>query len=44
MASKEQDLLPFFGLFTEFEGDLIESQINLAQKINDAADKLRGDS
>ncbi len=44
LLSKEQDLFPFFGLFTEDEGNLIETQIDLAQKINDAADKLRGDS
>ncbi|OLS19229.1 MAG: hypothetical protein HeimC3_46600 [Candidatus Heimdallarchaeota archaeon LC_3] len=38
LIKKEQHLKPFFGLFTETEGDIIEMSIEQAKKENEIAD------
>ena len=41
LLRKEQNLTPFFGLFTAKEGDEIEKAIDKAKKENELADQER---
>ena len=44
LIAKEQNLEPFFGMFTEEEGDQIEQAIKNLSTINENADKERIES
>jgi predicted CopG family antitoxin len=43
LIAKEQDLKPFFGIFTEEEGDKIDNAIEELRILNDQADNERNE-